>query len=203
MAKSIKEFWNRWHISLSSWFKEYLYIPLGGNRKGSVRTYINLLIVFFATGIWHGASWNFVIWGLFHGVFLIIERYKLGGILEKNKFKFINHLYTLMVVMIGWVFFRAENLTAALKYIKVLFGMGTSLVTLPLKYFLNTEVMIVLTLGILLAGIFQSKKDNLKRMIRVTGQVSVYEIVLIPIIMILCILYLTSGAYNPFIYFRF
>ena len=102
MSKSIKEFWRRWHISLSTWFKEYLYIPLGGNRKRKLFTYINLLIVFFATGLWHGASYNFILWGLFHGFFLVIERIFLGKLLEKNKLKFINHIYVIFVFVIGW-----------------------------------------------------------------------------------------------------
>lgn len=107
ISKSIKEFWRRWHISLSTWFKEYLYIPLGGNRKRKLFTYINLLIVFFATGLWHGASYNFILWGLFHGFFLVIERIFLGKLLEKNKLKFINHIYVIFVFVIGWVLFRA------------------------------------------------------------------------------------------------
>ena len=95
--KSVQEFWRRWHISLSTWFKEYLYIPLGGNRKGKYFTYLNLLIVFFATGLWHGASFNFILWGLWHGFFLIIERVFLGRLLEKNKLKFLNNIYVILV----------------------------------------------------------------------------------------------------------
>lgn len=110
-SKSIKEFWRRWHISLSSWFRDYLYIPLGGNRKGSIITYRNLAIVFLATGVWHGASWNFVIWGLWHGFFLIIERIGFWKIL--NKFPvFFQRIYTLLIVGIGWLMFRTENINA-------------------------------------------------------------------------------------------
>src|SRR5690554_7029994 len=108
ISKSIREFWRRWHISLSSWFRDYLYIPLGGNQKGKYRTYVNLLIVFFLTGLWHGASWNFVIWGLFHGFFIIIER--LNIIKVPTRFYVIGNIYTLLIVMIGWVLFRSENL---------------------------------------------------------------------------------------------
>ena len=120
ISRNIQEFWRRWHISLSQWFKDYLYIPLGGNRKGKIRTYINLLIVFFLTGLWHGSSWNFIFWGIFHGVFLIIERLGLKKVLEKTP-KILQHLYTMIIVIIGWVFFRADNFIFALKYLKILF----------------------------------------------------------------------------------
>ena len=107
-ATSIKDFWRRWHISLSTWFKEYLYIPLGGNREGTLKTYRNLMIVFFLTGLWHGASWNFVIWGLFHGTFLVLERiFPIEKILH---FRLLKSIYTLLVVIVAWVFFRAETL---------------------------------------------------------------------------------------------
>ena len=118
---SITEFWRRWHISLSSWFKNYIYIPLGGNRKGKVRTYINLLIVFFITGLWHGASWNFIVWGLFNGFFMVLERLFLKKLLDKNKFKLLNRIYTLFVVLISWVLFRTTSLDGAFEFIKIMF----------------------------------------------------------------------------------
>ena len=110
LSQSIREFWRRWHISLSTWFREYLYIPLGGNRKGNVRTYINLFIVFLVTGLWHGAGINFVLWGAYYGVFIVAERLFLGDILEKNRFKVLNHVYTMFVVIVGWMLFRIESL---------------------------------------------------------------------------------------------
>lgn len=115
LSCSIQEFWQRWHISLGTWFREYVYIPLGGNRKGKVRTYLNLFTVFFLTGMWHGASWNFVVWGLYHGVFQIFERLGLKDFLKKHRV--FSHVYCLLVVMIGWVFFRAETLLDAIRYI--------------------------------------------------------------------------------------
>ena len=116
VSKSITEFWRRWHISLGTWFKEYLYIPLGGNRKSSIRTYINLFIVFLATGIWHGAKWTFVIWGLWHGIFIIIER-KIKIEKYDKKFEiFIRHIYTLFIIITGWVLFRAENMSYGIKF---------------------------------------------------------------------------------------
>lgn len=117
ISQSIQEFWRRWHISLSTWFRDYLYIPLGGSKKGNIRTYINLVIVFFLTGLWHGASYNFIIWGLFYAVFLIIERMGFKKVLEKIP-RVFRHLYAVIIVMIGWVFFRADNLTGAIQYIK-------------------------------------------------------------------------------------
>src|SRR5690606_29257364 len=115
ISKSIQEFWRRWHISLSTWFRDYLYISLGGNRKGVTRTYINLFIVFFVTGFWHGAAWSFIFWGLFHGLFLVLERSK---ILNTQKWPlFFQHVYVIVVVMVGWVFFRAETLNEAFKYL--------------------------------------------------------------------------------------
>jgi len=121
IARSIQEFWRRWHISLSTWFRDYLYIPLGGNRVGKHRVYFNLFIVFLLTGFWHGASWNFIVWGLFHGLFLIIERVGFGKFLEKL-WSPIRHFYTLFVVLISWVFFRADDLPYALSYLKTMFG---------------------------------------------------------------------------------
>lgn len=203
IAQSIQEFWRRWHISLSTWFREYLYIPLGGNRKGPLRTYVNLMIVFFATGLWHGASWNFIIWGLFHGVFLVLERKWLGKVLEQNKWKVLNHLYTLLIVMIGWVFFRANDLSHALSYLKQMFVPRGGGITYPLAQFLNVEAAITLGVGILLCGIVQCKNRKLKNALYNESRVYISEIMILPILMFWCILYLASGTYNPFIYFRF
>jgi alginate O-acetyltransferase complex protein AlgI len=119
VARSVTEFWRRWHISLSTWFRDYLYIPLGGNRQGALRTYRNLVIVFFLCGLWHGASWNFVIWGLFHGFFLVAER-----ALRLRGPTLLAHVYTLAVAMLAWVFFRTADLPTALDYLGGLFGMG-------------------------------------------------------------------------------
>jgi len=116
ISRSIQEFWRRWHISLSTWFRDYLYIPLGGNRAGTAKTYRNLVSVFFLCGLWHGASWNFVIWGMFHGLFAVIERFPLGKRLTQRS-RIVSHLYTLLVVMVAWVFFRAPTLPGALGYL--------------------------------------------------------------------------------------
>ena len=119
IASTITDFWRRWHISLTSWFREYLYFPLGGNRKGKVRTYINISIIFVATGLWHGASWDFICWGIFHGVFMVLERLGLGKILEKTKV--VKHVYTILVLCVGWTFFRVGDVGLTLQYLKRMF----------------------------------------------------------------------------------
>ena len=129
ISKSITEFWRRWHISLSTWFKEYLYIPLGGNKKGSLRTYFNLFIVFLVTGFWHGATWSFIVWGIWNALFIIVER--MSGIYKKTgniAFSIFQHFYTISAFTIGWVIFRADTLTYAYKYILAMFGFNQNIV---------------------------------------------------------------------------
>jgi alginate O-acetyltransferase complex protein AlgI len=203
VANSIKEFWRRWHISLSTWFKEYVYIPLGGNRKSLHKTYFNLMIVFFLTGLWHGASWNFIIWGVFHGVFLIIERIGFEKVLEKNKIKLFNHLYMLLIVMIGWVFFRAETVSQAGYYIKTLFSLTPGGIQYNIYQFVNTEIIATIIIGILLCGFLQSSIKKLKNMVYEYEKTYIIEIISMTVIFLLCITSMASGTYNPFIYFRF
>ncbi|MEI0607772.1 MBOAT family O-acyltransferase [Brachyspira pulli] len=200
ISKSVQEFWRRWHISLSTWFKEYLYIPLGGNRKGKYFTYLNLLIVFFATGLWHGASFNFIIWGLWHGLFLVIERIFLGKILEKNKLKFINHIYVIFVFVLGWVLFRANDLKHALELYKLMFSYKESIYTV--RYFFYPQTLVCVIFGVLFSGLFQSIFPNIKEAI-FSSRVYVLESIIQFILLFICIMYLVNGTYNPFIYFRF
>ena len=200
---SITEFWRRWHISLSSWFKNYLYIPLGGNRKGKLRTYLNLFIVFFTTGLWHGASWNFIIWGLYNGFFMIIERIFLKNILDKNKFKILNNIYTLFVVIVSWVLFRISNISEAIIYIQRMFVPNQVLLkdAVYLSTILTKSNMIILFASILLSGIIPSllrKNEKIEE---------IYETFIEPIILIVlllvCIMYIVNGTYNSFIYMNF
>lgn len=200
ISKSIKEFWRRWHISLSTWFKEYLYIPLGGNRKRKLFTYINLLIVFFATGLWHGASYNFILWGLFHGFFLVIERIFLGKLLEKNKLKFINHIYVIFVFVIGWVLFRADDLKHAFELYKLMFSYKESIYTV--RYFFYPQTFVCFIFGILFSGLFQSVFPKVREA-TFSSKVYIFESVIQFILLFICIMYLVNGTYNPFIYFRF
>jgi len=195
---SVREFWRRWHISLSTWFREYLYIPLGGNRKGNGRTYLNLAIVFFCTGLWHGASFNFIIWGLWHGVFLIIERKFLGKLLDKNRFRILNWIYVMLVVMVGWVFFRAENLTDAWTILKMMFipaaGYYNIAEVLDRKVLLLAIIGFILSLGL---------KKNLAAGAQDDTSFRWLEIVLLGFLLWVSIMMMVSNTYNPFIYFRF
>ena len=147
ISRSITEFWRRWHMSLSGWFRDYLYIPLGGNRLGVGRTYLNLIIVFFLCGLWHGASWTFVVWGLFHGAFLVLERIGLGKWLARAWRPF-GHIYAMIVVMVGWTFFRADNFDVAAAFIAAMagFGKGNGIIS-HVWQFLDREVILALIFG--------------------------------------------------------
>ena len=200
---SITEFWRRWHISLSSWFKNYLYIPLGGNRKGKFRTYLNLFIVFFTTGIWHGASWNFIVWGLFNGLFMIIERIFLKNLLDKNKFKLLNRIYTLFVVLVAWVLFRTTSLNGAFEYLTKMFTSSSIALkdSIYLSDLLTMSNVIIFITSIFLFGLIPSFLRKFKKI--KTG----YEVFIEPIILItlflICIMYIVNGTYNSFIYMNF
>ncbi len=201
ISTSIREFWRRWHISLSTWFREYLYIPLGGNRKGQVRTYVNLLIVFFATGLWHGAGATFIIWGLYHGLFLVVERMGFGKILEKNRFRGLNHLYTALVVIVGWVFFRADTLADAGVILHQMFFWQKGIY--PVALFVNRKVIFLAVLGVLLSGIVQSVCPKLREHLYEKDKTMTVDILIMAGLLFLCTMYLVSSTYNPFIYFRF
>ena len=201
ISTSIREFWRRWHISLSTWFREYLYIPLGGNRKGQVRTYVNLLIVFFATGLWHGAGATFIIWGLYHGLFLVVERMGLGKLLEKNCFRGLNHIYTTLVVVVGWVFFRADTLADAKVILHQMFTWENGIY--PASLFVNRKVIFLAVLGVLLSGIVQSICPKLREHLYEKEVTKTVDIVIMAVLLFLCTMYLVSSTYNPFIYFRF
>ena len=201
ISTSIREFWRRWHISLSTWFREYLYIPLGGNRKGQVRTYVNLLIVFFATGLWHGAGATFIIWGLYHGLFLVVERMGLGKLLEKNCFRGLNHIYTALVVVVGWVFFRADTLADAKVILHQMFTWENGIY--PASLFVNRKVIFLAVLGVLLSGIVQSICPKLREHLYEKEVTKTVDIVIMAVLLFLCTMYLVSSTYNPFIYFRF
>lgn len=212
-AKSIQDFWRRWHISLSSWFKDYLYIPLGGNRKSAARTYFNLLTVFFLCGLWHGASWTFVIWGLYHGLFLVLERTGLGKIIARLPV-IIQHVYAVLVVMVGWVFFRANSLEQAIVYIKSL-GNLSAPAYLDARLFatMNTEFYIALCFGLIFS--FPLVPRLMSKYTRVLEQASTPTCFLLKsattlstmVWMAFIIIYssaqLMSGSHNPFLYFRF
>lgn len=196
ISKSIQEFWRRWHISLSSWFRDYVYIPLGGSRAGTAKTYRNLIIVFLLTGFWHGASWNFIIWGAWYGVFLIIERIGLKQILNKIPSLF-SHLYTMVIVLIGWVFFRAEDLGQAIAYLKSMFSMNfREGITLGMMELFHAQTIVYFVIAVIVCIPFKKviQKFDKKHAIRDVSAFAVF---------VLAIGYLVVSGYNPFIYFRF
>lgn len=203
ISSSIQEFWRRWHISLSTWFRDYLYIPLGGNRKGNTRTYINLGIVFLLTGFWHGATWSFVFWGMFHGLFMILERLFLGNVLKKIP-SIIGWIYTMLVVMVAWVFFRIESFPEALDYSKLLFSFKTEGVTL--QEHLDIERITLLFTAVLFALPVYPKlstKIDLSTSKLAKGLSVLKMNLFIPVLFLYSIMILCGSTYNPFIYFRF
>jgi alginate O-acetyltransferase complex protein AlgI len=208
ISQSIKEFWRRWHISLSNWFKDYLYIPLGGNRGGDLKTCLNLLTVFFLCGLWHGASWNFVIWGLYHGAFLGMERSGLDKFINKLWAPF-RHAYALLVVMIGWVFFRADTLKQAGAFLATMIGFRTADNAIySLSYFLNSEVAFVLGIGIiastpLFRNLVLSGSEQAGKLLLPPPVLAVTRVTILALVMSLSICEMACGTYNPFIYFRF
>ena len=199
ISASIREFWRRWHMSLSGWFKEYLYIPLGGNRRGKFRTVVNKMIVFVCTGIWHGASFNFLFWGIYHGFFLMLEEYipfigKKGGKLKS----FFQHVYALLVVCVGFVFFRADTMKQGCFWIREMFtdfGWKASAMSLTLQQ-LTPVYLVTLAAALVAAVLVNSMLKKYKWYEGFTYVLSLAGFAL-------CVLSLAGGTYNPFIYFRF
>ena len=197
ISKSITEFWRRWHISLGSWFREYIYIPIGGNRCSLLKQFRNIFVVWMLTGLWHGASWNFVVWGIYYGMILFIEKIFLMNKLEKLP-NYIRHMYTMTIVIVGWVFFSIESLTTAMDYLKVMFFIsGNSIIDKTSLYFLSTNLVLLIVLMIastpLLNKLFiKIKKSNIYVPAIING-----------IMLFLALSYLVTETYNPFLYFRF
>lgn len=190
-SQSIAEFWRRWHISLSTWFRDYLYIPLGGSRRGKGRTLLNLLIVFALCGLWHGANWTFLLWGLWHGLFLCLERLSFMKKLQEALPKWVRWCYTALVVLLGWVLFRADSLALALQYAGNLFSLEGVWIS---------EVLTVQSGAALLAGIVCCLPLPRPRQNALTE--TVYTLIALALLAA-CALCLAGGTYNPFIYFRF
>lgn len=199
ISRSITEFWRRWHISLSTWFKEYLYIPLGGNRRGNV--YFNLFVVFLVTGLWHGASWNFVIWGLWHGMFMIIERVIRNENWYKKIPSFIKIFITLFIVIIGWVLFKATTLEEVLKYLSIMFGLSNfSNITFEYTYFISRKFIVLIIIGIIASTPIFKNIFNRYRDIKVFELI---KTILIILLFIISIIFMVNSTYSPFIYFQF
>ena len=204
ISKSITEFWRRWHISLGKWFRDYVYIPLGGNRKGKYRMYVNIFIVWMLTGIWHGASWNFVLWGGYFGFLIIVEKSFLLGWLSRVP-SWIGHVYTIGLLIIGWGLFAFEDFNQLIGYFKVLFGCeeGIAFINRSTLYYLKENVILLGILTLASTPIF--KMIGQKIMERKYGQT--IKLMIMPLVCLFILIastaYLVDSSYNPFLYFRF
>ena len=197
ISRSITEFWRRWHISLSTWFRDYVYIPLGGNRRGKGRQLLNLLIVWALTGFWHGASWNFLLWGLYYALLLILEKFFLYRLLEKAP-KWTGHVYALILVIVGWVLFSVEDLSACLLYLRSMFFGGAGLVSGTFLYYLRSFAP---SLIVMIIASTPVPKTLYKRYL---GRAERFlDPALVLLSLLLCTAYLVDSTYNPFLYFRF
>lgn len=202
MAKSITDFWRRWHMTLSSWFRDYVYIPLGGNKKGVLKQIRNILIVWSLTGLWHGASWNFIVWGLYFGILLILEKFILKKYFS-NVPKFIKGIYTLFLVMISFVIFQGDNLSNDFNIINGLFGLnGELFINNVTLYYLKGYVLFIL-LGVI--GSTNYVKNLVIKISNGKGKkiINILEPIYLLILFIIVTMYLIDSSYNPFLYFRF
>ena len=202
ISDSITEFWRRWHISLSSWFRDYVYIPLGGNRKGKARQCVNIMVVWFLTGFWHGANWNFMMWGVYFGVILLLEKNFLLKLLKKSP-KIVQHIYALLLIVIGWGIFAYEDTTALLKNLKNMFGFGGLPFWNHMTSFCLSQNALLFILAVVCstplikkAGGFLAKRKPV-----------LYETVIVPaeciLLFTVSVAYLAGNSFNPFLYFRF
>ena len=199
IATSITDFWRRWHISLSSWFRDYVYIPLGGNRVSRLKWIRNILVVWMLTGLWHGAAWNFILWGLFFGILLIIEKLFLEKILKKMP-KFLSRIYVLMAVMISFIIFNGENFTQIMQNIGGLIGIGgIPLVSKESIYYLKSY-FVVIAVGIVGATPIVKNIANNRKIHKV---INILEPIFLLGILLLSTSYIIDGSFNPFLYFRF
>lgn len=203
ISRSITEFWRRWHMSLSSWFKEYVYIPLGGNRKGLSRQLINISIVWILTGLWHGASWNFVMWGVYYGIILIIEKLGLLKVLEKCP-AVVGHIYSLILIVIGWVIFAVDDMGKVAVYLGMMLGSSQIFIDDAFVYFFESRIWLLIACVIgstplpkMVCSIIAEKLEDREVLL------GTIETVLFMGIFALSMAFLVSGSYNPFLYFRF
>ncbi len=201
ISKSVQDFWRRWHISLSSWFRDYVYIPMGGNRTGNV--YFNLITIFFLTGLWHGASWHYIAWGLWHGMFLLIERFFRTRKLKVSVPIFIKHIYTIFVVVIGWVLFRGNGLKTSAKYIFAMFGIGTSPDNTWTQFYLH-DYFVTFVIGIICAlPVIPFLKSKIEKYHIANKILNVVKPFSVGLLFVVSIAYTVTTTYNPFIYFNF
>ena len=205
MAKSVTDFWRRWHISLSSWFREYVYIPLGGNRRGMPRQLLNVLIVWMLTGIWHGAGWNFLLWGLWFALWLILEKLVLGRVLKVLP-SMVGRLYTWLVVLVSWVFFAIESGNGAMNYLYVMFGQGAAGLYDSATLFTLLEYRVLLLFAALAATPLAHRLSEAFFRSTGSGVVAVRRVaekLVLSLLLLASIAYIVEASYNPFLYFRF
>ncbi|MEE9412148.1 MAG: MBOAT family O-acyltransferase [Methylococcales bacterium] len=209
ISRSLREFWRRWHISLSTWFRDYVYIPLGGSRVSTLRVYLNLLMVFLLTGIWHGASWNFVAWGLFHGFFLASEHMGLSNLLNKA-WRPIQHLYTVLVIIGSWVLFRADSITQATHYFHAMANTANWHTTaFQYAQVISNEFVYVFAIGLIFSlPVYSWLNNHLTAFtepspLKAASLMYFPRLVLLSMLLMFSILKIASSTYNPFIYFRF
>jgi len=209
IARSLREFWRRWHISLSTWFRDYVYISFGGNRVSPLKVYRNLLLVFVLTGLWHGASWNFLLWGLFHGVFLAGEHAGFAQHLARL-WKPVQHIYLLLIIIIGWVFFRSDTLTLALTYLQSMIDFNhLGITAFQLAQVMSREAILAFIVGsVLIMPAYPWMKHKLeyaagKNLIKIALLIDIPRLLLLTCLLYFSVLKVASSTYNPFIYFRF
>lgn len=200
-STSITDFWRRWHISLSSWFKEYVYIPLGGNRKGVLKTYRNLIIVFLITGIWHGANFTFILWGIYYGIILIIEKLFFKKWLDKNPIKAINWVYSMLIVLTGWVLFRSDNIIQAVNYLEQMFSFKES-IDYNITSYLSGQVVCVFVISVFCLPVFR-KIHNILCLKSKNDAMIIVDVLLAIAVYAFSVMMLSGDSYNPFIYFQF
>ncbi len=204
-SKSITEFWRRWHMTLSGWFREYVYIPLGGNKKGAARQLVNLFIVWFLTGLWHGAGWNFILWGLYFFVLLMLEKLFLLKILDRLP-AFLQHLYALFWIVSGWVIFACDDLAKLKNYIKMLAGIGVPAVNRLALYEWTTHAVFLIILAAASTSLMKSLMEKISnKFCMQTGQAVLFWLKSgwCMLVLLCSMAMLVSGSYNPFLYFRF
>ena len=201
IAKSITDFWRRWHISLSSWFRDYVYIPLGGSRVKKIINIRNILIVWMLTGLWHGASWNFVLWGAYYGVLLILEKFVLKKYIDKLP-GFLKHLYTIILILIGWLIFAFEDMTLLINYFKTMIGLNGKFIDSTFIYYFTNHFIILVIATIFSMPVMKMIEKFLKNKKYPWFKFSITMIIYV-ILLIITIAYLVSDTYNPFLYFRF
>ena len=203
ISKSITEFWRRWHISLSTWFRDYVYIPLGGNRVGKLKLLRNIFVVWCLTGIWHGANWTFIIWGLMFGILLIIEKIFLLKALDKIP-KIFRHIYVLFVVMISFIIFNATDIRQAIYQIKGLFGVnGETIINSYTLYYLKSYLVIFIIAIIGSTPLLKNIIEKLKQRSKINKIINLFEPIAIMALLLISTAYLVDNSYNPFLYFRF